>query len=368
MTSSTPPTYNLLFIRMTNLQDNYVAPPRPPVALGTLLFPRDELTFGSEVSIPQQMKLSSLSRQRNEYNSFYGSKHPQFEEFRDYYGYERNLCTICSEYTSQQRRELAPIYHAHHSTLSYRIHARLDRWGQFFCPTCTGGFHAVKSGVRYPLLITSSTLSSWRGRLDLNNYQGDPFHLDEICIPGSRIRNLMHAFQAEYSGIGRPVDIILVAGINNILEGQEPEDVMNEIKTFRREVMRLSGSSFAVATLPFPPCLSILPEDQHTRVKRDATDSLKSLNTLIRNFNRENAGGVIDVSRCPLFHTWGLRSVRTSRPDINGPRHMMEYLPAHNPAAWREQKPQDQLHLTDRVRLRMGRAILRYFKSIYDID
>ena len=346
---------------MANLPDRSVAPPRPPAALGTLLFPRDELTFNSDVTIPQQMKESSLARQLNEYNSFYGNKHPQYLDFRDYYGYERNLCTICSEHTSRQRRELAPIYHAHHSTLSYRIHARLDRWAQFFCPTCAGGFHCIKTGVRYPLLISSSTLSSWRGRLDLNGYEGDRLHMDEIMIPGSRVRNLMHAFQAEYGGIRRPVDIVLVAGINNILDGQQPGEVMFEIKEFHREAMRIRGSSFAVATLPFPPCLSILPDDRHTRVKRDATEALKTLNTLIREFNRGNSNDVVDVSRCPLFHTWGLRSVRSSRPDINGPRAIMEYLPAHNPAAWRERKPQDQLHLSDSTRL------LGYIESIYNL-
>ena len=353
---------------MINLPDRSIPPPSPPAALGSTLFPSTELTFNSSITIPQQMKEASLARQLNEYNSFYGNKHPQYLDFRDYYGYERNLCTICSEHTSRQRRELAPIYHAHHSTLSYRIHARIDRWAQFFCPTCIGGFHSVKSGVRYPLLISSSTLSSWRGRLDLNGYEGDTLHLDEIMIPGARIRELMHAFQAEYSGINRPVDVVIVGGINNILEGQGPGEVMHEIKEFYREVMRIRGSSFAVATLPFPPCLSILPEDLHTRVKMNATESLKSLNNTIREFNRQNADGPIDVSRCPLFHTWGLRSVRTSRPDINGPRVLMEYLPAHNPAAWRERRPHDQLHLSDRTRLRMGKAVLRYYRSVYGIE
>ena len=351
---------------MSNLPDRSETPPNPPKAVGTKLYPREALPDGSRYEVAKQLREEAVARQYNEYNSFYGSKHPQYSEFRHYYGFERNLCTICSEFTSRQRRELAPIYHSHHSSLSYRIHARFDRWGHYFCPTCEGGFHSIKSGNRYPLLLTSSTMSCWRGRPDVNGYQGDPLHMDEICIPGATIRELKHAFQAEYSGIRRPVDVVLIAGINNVLEGQDPGRIMYEITELHAEVRRNQGSSFAVCTLPFPPCLSILPGDQRHRVKIEATEVLKDLNTLIREYNRANVDGVMDVNRCPTFHTWGLRSVRSNRPDIHGPRHLMEFLPAHAPGAWRELQPKNQLHLADTVRIRMGRSILRYFKSIYE--
>ena len=340
-------------------------PPELPRAVGTKLYPREALPVGPVHTTAQLLREESLARQYNERCAFYRTKHPQWEDFRHYYGYERNMCSICSEFTSMQRRELMPVYHSHHSTMLYRIGATLDQWGHYFCPTCEGGFHAVKEGVRYPLLITSSTLSCWRGRLDLNNYPGDPIHLDEICIGGARIRDLRHAYQAEYDGLHRPVDVILVAGINNILEGQSPDRIMLEISEFHSEVRRNAGSSFAVCTLPFPPCLSILPEDQRHQLKRDATETLKELNTLIRNYNKGNADGTMDVSRAPCFHTWGLRSVRSNRSGVHGPRYLMELLPAHNPGSWREQQPRNQLHLADPVRLRMGKAILRYFKEIY---
>ena len=253
---------------------NPEAPPNPSRAIGSRLYPREALPQGTVHEVANQLREEALARQYNEQKAYLNAKHPQYEEFRHYYRFAHNICEICSEYTNRLRNELAPIYHFHHSSLQYRIKASSDRWGHYFCPTCIDGFHSLKVGVRYPLLVTSSTLSNWRGRPDVNGYLGDVLHMDEICISGARVRDLRHAFEAEYGALHRPVDVVLVAGLNNILEGQDAGRIMFEIAEFHSRVKNIAGSSFAVCTLPFPPSMSILPDDQHHRVKREATETL----------------------------------------------------------------------------------------------
>ena len=39
----------------------------------------------------------------------------------------------------------------------------------------------------------------------------------------------------------------------------------------------------------------------------------------------------------------------------------------HRPDQWREEEKEDQLHLSDEARLRMGRCCVEYFKALYGI-
>ena len=268
---------------LTCLPDLSLPPPKPPIGLGTLLYPREMLEFVRKPSVPSQMRIFSLGRRTQEKRLFLANKAANYQEFRDQHDHLRRYCRTCSETTSMVRTELdVPVLHSHHSSLAYRLNAQtVDRWGNYHCITCEEGWHSYLAGYRYPVLATSSTLNGWQGRRDLNGYRGDSLHLDVVAIPGGWVQDVHHAVIAEYRLLGHPIDLIIVAGLNNLMAGQPPILVMDELQRFKEDVLSISGSSVGICTLPMPPSMSVLPGDQgHHR--ENLTSDLQELNFMIR--------------------------------------------------------------------------------------
>ena len=161
--------------------------------------------------------------------------------------------------------------------------------------------------------------------------------------------------------MSQPVDLLLVGGLNDLLRSRTPSEILADIQHFKCEVNNIPGSSFAVATLPMPPKISVLASDDHN-LSDDLTRDLIELNSSIRQLNLEDSQGK-NVCLAPTFHTWGLRSSRRPSKGV-GPRNLLENLPSHLPGDWREEAPEDQLHLSDKVRNRMGKSCVKYFMSI----
>ena len=344
-----------------NLPRMNIHPPTAPVALGTFLYPKEILDRSSSHPIPTQFRMISINRQANEIQMFENNKDEDWKTIRRNNAHIAKYCDICSEFSNDKQKV---IQHAHISSLKHRMEARLDYWGQYLCITCKQGVHNVKAGTRYPILVTSSTLNNWQGTRSMNGYEGDPIHIDVIAIPGACIAELTHAFKAEYGKMYRPVDILLVSGLNNVMSGQGPEEVMKEILIFKREVLATPGSSFAVATLLMPPSLTKLTKETEADLKQDQTTTIVKLNYMIRDLNSEGKS-TVEVHRAPTFHTWGLKSTNLSK--LKHPRNFMEGLQSHDPLAWREKNRKKQLHLSDSERLRMGRAVVKYFMAIYGL-
>ena len=140
--------------------------------------------------------------------------------------------------------------------------------------------------------------------------------------------------------------------------------MVQDMKKFKKEALKITGTSFAVSTLPLAPSISKLDGDSYRLAKPNLTQQLIALNDDIMSLNVE-PGQTMPTYSAPRYHTWGLRSTRT--PKSIGPRNLLESMPAHAHEDWREKCPKNQLHLSDEVRLRMGRAAIKYFKSIYGI-
>ena len=350
-----------------NLPDVNRRPPTVPTALGTKLFPIYSLNFAGNLPIEIQMRDTALTRKRNESKHFFSNKHPDYLRFRDYYGSVFNYCSICSEYVNRKRRDMALVIHSHTSSMNYRINSdhRQSPWGEYFCNTCEIGFHGYKSGARYPVLVTSSILKDWQGIRMNTRYSGDKIHVDQVGVAGAKIDDLEFAFLAEYSDLYRPCDVLLVSGFNDLIRGRTPEQVMSSIRSFKTEVLKIHGSSFAVSTLPLPPSMSKLERDDYRLRRPDLTQEIIRLNDMIMEFNRE-PGQSMETARAPCFHTWGLTSRRL--PKTIGPRNLLEAMPGHAHLEWRERRPAEQLHLSNEVRVRMGKATVKYFCAIYEID
>ena len=346
------------------LPDTSLRPPGVLTALGSKLYPMEDLKLDPSISVPAALRVRSLIRKREEASGYIENKGDFWLDHRDQFSYRERYCEICSEAVSSVREEIKnPVIHRHESSLLYRIDSRkTDYWGDYPCKSCRVKYHSHHYGSRYPILATSSTLAGWQGNREQNGYEGDNIHVEIVAIPGGHVQNVHHAVVAEYRGMGRPLDVLAVTGLNNLAAGHTPILVMDEFEQFRNEVLDIDGSSFSVATLPFPPSLSRLPEDNF-RHSGNITEDLTELNFLIRDFNREG-NQPMNVEWSPLFHTWGLKSAPSKK--IIGPRNLMELLPSHNQKEWRESRPQNQMHLNDHLRLKMGKSVVTYFKKIYE--
>ena len=344
------------------LPDTSRYPPNLPPGYDSKLYPKgaDELTEGENLAV--QMTDISVARKWSEVNRLHSKKITNYQELRNQYeGTTRGRHTYCSTCSEVDNAEgyPEPTYHAHVSSLDYRLNISLDSFGQYLCLTCETTPHPFKAGMRYPVLVTSSTLAGWQGKRYINGYEGDPIHIDSIAMPGAKLRDLQHAMWAELGNLERPVDLVLCSGINDVLQGRTAHDILQDlqhIKDWFVNSIHLQDepkelNTFAICTLIMPPCCTILPGDTHT-VRVDRTEVLEEVNMGIIEMNNEGAA----TSKCPRFQTWG-RSGKAGG-SIN----------QHRRSQWREANPRNQLHLNDPTRLRMGRAVVKYFVEMYKIE
>ena len=338
-------------------------PPPVPDAMGTTMYPTNKLHLEPSRSIPYQLKMGAVNRQRYELKIFMSSKAHNYDAFRQRFEHDFMYCSICSEYNRGGRHPMVPVFHKHFSSIQQRIKASFDKNGDYHCTTCKTSVHSLRSGFRYPLLLTSSTLANWQGMRAKNGYPGDKIHIDCIAIPGGRLRNLDIAFRAELGSSHRPVDCLVVGGVNNILGDESTVNIVREARLLKERVLNIPGSTCAFATPPLPPMMTKMKGDNRL-LANDYTQEMINLNFIFKDLNAE-PGQPLDVTRAPSFQTYGLKSVPISS-SVN-PRNICETMYRHRPACWREQAPDRQLHLADADRLRCGKAVVKYFMGLYSM-
>ena len=132
-----------------------------------------------------------------------------------------------------------PIYHRHSSTRQARVlqgveYARENR--SYLCPTCEIHHLAVlPTGLN--ICVSDSTLHNFH----LPREAGlvcppDTSHVDWLTIPGATVQELLFAWQVEYAKDPKPMRVILVAGLNNLVKGEDFESITHQIKRFRVNV------------------------------------------------------------------------------------------------------------------------------------
>ena len=298
-----------------------------------------------------------------EWTSFVKYKHETAKELTDRNGgtwlRRKPYCSVCSEALSNKKR--VPIYHHHNSSLRERLYCDMDSRGWYNCGKCETDPHPYKIGERYAVLVTSSILNKWEGNRRENGYRGNALHTDFIGIPGAQIQDLEIATLAEYGNMGRPIDVLLCSGLNDILAGLSPHQIIDKMAHFRTQVELLGArgnsepNSFAVCTVPLPPKCTRLPADNY-RPATDRTEDIKQLNEMILSFN--TGGGCPFKSKlAPRYHTWGLENSSIRAPALD----------RHREWEWREEEVENMLHLKDSTRLRMGKSAMKYFLYAYGI-
>ena len=350
-----------------------VPPPNLSPNFATWCYPRNTEKLRSGVPAEEQMRRISFSRREYEFDQYQASKGAGWAEMREelYETWENNkpYCRICSEFPSTSTGKIKPIYHIHHSSKDERTHLSLDQYANYQYSSCQVSPHPCKIGVRYPVLMTSSMLHNWRTSSSAI-YTGDSFHVDTISIPGATLPNLVHAWEAEYKYSHRPVDVLVCAGLNDIIWNVGPEQFLERMNEFRAAVMHTEpeklelANSLAFCTLPFPPMATVLNNDPRQNTRLDFSADLVELNNKIKDFNMAQNHLMIRTSRAPQFHTWGTSRTRAETKPVSSPKTPVE-VRQHRLGSWREDDINKKLHLNDITRMKMGRATVNYFRAIY---
>ena len=277
---------------------------------------------------------------------------------------ESNWCNICS-FKQQYPRELLPVHHKHFSSRILRsdILGINDTVTPFYCPSCKSR-HRAYTEDRIKVVVSDSTLHQFFAPLSPNapEYEGDLVHVDYITIEGGLIPELLLAFKYDYVDVtpSKPLDVVLVAGCQDVAQGFAREFILRGMQEFAHTVLssnREVRNTFAVASLAYPPSLCWFRDNgpvpyNYTNHK----DKVDWLNHEIHNLNLDN-----NVPIYPGFHTYGLRVTSRTIVDNNGVRQTYRSK-AHRFEHWKETSRREKFTLKEERKFKMGKALNHYFQ------
>ena len=286
------------------------------------------------------------------------------------------FCATCSDTTTVFRPLLQAHKHRHEDSAGWRNSVENNGY-KYPCHTCKLSYHTFDipelnkrwTGGRIPVFATSSTLYNWQGARHRTGYEGDPFHVERVAVAGATVRGVAHAIAINYFNLGVPIDVLLCAGINDIISGSSAFEVTLDYAMLQEALSaRLPSSTLSICTLPLPPKLVKLPGDRTWR-PRNFTNKLEvlvELNSRIVQFNKSTSRRQqCSSTLAPTFHTRGLRTRSNRSRRSIGPRNLLETVVGHRFSSWREAGPHKMLHLNETVACSMGKATIQFFRAFY---
>ena len=107
------------------------------------------------------------------------------------------------------------------------------------------------------MLADSTMYGVWGKEMPANTC-----HFDIDSIVGGQMRDMTRALIKNYLHMPNRLEIIVIAGINNIGRGHSPENVMEDVEEMRKVVKATGGGTRPQAMWQYAPCLwppSIVP-------------------------------------------------------------------------------------------------------------
>ena len=273
-------------------------------------------------------------------------------------------CRICS-YQQPKGRESVPIYHRHGSTRQARVLQGAEYATKnctYMCPSCQVP-HMAAMDYGLDICVSDSTLHEIHHPREPGVIcPPDSSHVDWLTIPGATVEELLFAWQVEYGHEKRPMRILLVGGLNNLIKGGDFESLTTQYKRFGHNVSYQGSfqhpgrtSSFAVAPLLPAPKLVWFPDNGATSPSyRNRRDEVTRINEWVKTFNMKNG-----IHQVPAFNTLG---TRTCKKKMEGGK-LVDFK-THRWNLWRASEGrEDKLHLVDKERVRMGQYVLKYFQG-----
>ena len=268
--------------------------------------------------------------------------------------------TVC-DYCSSSKEE---IRHHHFSTSMQRVFSILWTDGNFMCPICQKPEPAVKSSDSvHRVILSDSTLYGVWDSPDLPKISD---HFEMECIVGGKIRDLTRALKKNILRNDYRFEIIVVAGINNVGEGQGAKEIIDEFKEMKAVVAKHSvehkhnkPSYVSICTLSLPPkyCALKLPEDTRNLEEWVPSSNFRNRYAVIKEVNEAIKGmNVEDKLAYFNLHLQGILMLKV------GPQHKFDTRPGAS-KIWREDDVFKKLHFTSPNKLKVVRYLQNTFKN-----
>ena len=184
---------------------------------------------------------------------------------------------------------------------------------------------------------------------------------------GARVRDLTRALERNYLYLSSRLEIIVVAGINNVGEGQATEDIVNEMEELKKRVREHSAehnhnppSYVSFSTLFFPPkfCSLSVPKDASDLKEWipkanfvNRLDTIEKVNKAVKDMNQKDGLNWVNL------HLHGIKVFKSGTK-----QHKFDTRPGTT-QIWREKEVSRKLHFTMANKLKIISYINECFKS-----
>ena len=268
---------------------------------------------------------------------------------------------VC-EYCTTSSRE---IRHHHFSTAKQREFTATWSKGDHMCPICNRLESPTPPGASSNRLILSdSTLYGVWSHPDITK---NSEHFDIECIVGGRIRDLTRALKLNLLCNSYQLDIVVIAGINNVAEGQSSAAILEEFKDMKVAIQENNSkyrkrgdvlSKVSISTLCLPPklCSFNIPDSPSLAEWKPGPGFinrypvLKEVNEAIKRMNLEDNINYLNI------HMQGIKILKS------GPQHKYDTREGTK-RIWREKAVFSKLHFTSENKQKLIRYIQNTFKS-----
>ena len=282
---------------------------------------------------------------------------------------EGKYSSNCCEYCSSKRYQ---IFHQHFSTSQQRAFAKEWTKGDHICPVCHQMEAPIldKNASRRVILCDSTLYGVW-DRKELPNISGQ---LEIECIVGGKVRDLARALRKNLISCPNRLEIVVIAGIENIAGGDEALTVIEELKDIKRlvgehsKVARHKTPGYAsICTLRLPPKLCSLrvpdvPELAEWKPSPGFVNRypvIKNVNEAIKKMNLDDDLNFLNI------HLQGIKMLKS------GPQHKFDSRPGST-RIWREAAVFEKLHFTMENKLKIMQYLQNTFasneKKVVEVD
>ena len=265
--------------------------------------------------------------------------------------YEDKECTLCSD-------ETLTVNHTHMSSESIRVFSMEIGKTQHINLLSKKLVSNITPGTRKILLTDETLYNIW-------SYMGltlDDLQIEIESIVGGKFNNLTRALSQMFlNGVDR-LEVIVIAGIHNIEQGQAPSEIRKEIIELRDAVAAHSElvghnprSMISFSTVHFPPKLCSL--DVHSNqvdwipgpefVNR--RNEIEELNEMIKNINIENQVNYVKV------HMEGIR--------IDRKRNVTKHKANPIKPIWREPRTFEKFHFAPESKIKIANMAAKLFRG-----
>ena len=278
--------------------------------------------------------------------------------------YKDKLCSMCSDSSSS-------IYHHNFSSWSVRsmflnMKFKPKDWGEYMCPICHIPEPVVvpASETRRIVLACSTMYGVWNKKVPDNTV-----HFDIDSIVGGKVKDMKRALEKNYLHMPNRMEIIVIAGLNNIGAGQKADTIIQDMRELRERVKEHSdrwghvqASYVTFCTIPLAPkfcSLEVPPNPPEPEIAmwvppnnfRNHFSEMKSLNDQIIALNQEIGltGVRIDYHGIKRFNSGKFQ-------------HIFDTKPGSTPV-WRETPVFKKLHFTMERKLKIVSHISTCFKE-----